>query len=111
MRTIGIVIAATLLATVAFGPPVALGATAKQQAQQQRMKDCNAQADSQSMKGHDRQAFMKTCLSGHGPSTAAAKPTQQDKMKWCNAEASSKSLKGDARKTFMSSCLSGSSAN
>ena len=111
MRTIGIVIAATLLATIALAPPAVLGATAKQQAQQQRMKDCNAQADTQSMKGHDRQAFMKTCLSGHGAATAAAKPTQQDKMKWCNAEASSKSLKGTERKTFMSSCLSNPAPN
>ncbi len=110
MRTIGILFA-TLVVTAALAGPGALAATAKQQAQQQRMKDCNAQADSQNVKGHDRQAFMKTCLSGHGPATAAVKPTQQDKMKWCNAEASSKSLKGTERKTFMSSCLSGSTAN
>jgi len=110
MRIMGIAFA-TLLTAATFVPPTVLAATAKQQAQQQRMKDCNAQATSQGVKGPDRQAFMKTCLSGHGAATAAAKPTQQDKMKWCNAEAGSKNLKGAERKTFMSSCLSGSTAN
>jgi hypothetical protein len=32
-------------------------------AQQQRMKDCNAEAKSQVLKGDPRKAFMKTCLS------------------------------------------------
>ena len=31
--------------------------------QQQRMKDCNAEAKSKEMKGDPRKAFMKTCLS------------------------------------------------
>lgn len=37
--------------------------------QQQRMKDCNAQAKGK--KGEDRRAFMSTCLKG-GKTTAAA---------------------------------------
>ncbi|MEQ1590790.1 MAG: PsiF family protein [Thiobacillaceae bacterium] len=32
-------------------------------AQQQRMKDCNAEAKSKEMKGDPRKAFMKSCLS------------------------------------------------
>ena len=32
--------------------------------QQQKMKDCNAEAKTKSLKGDDRKAFMKTCLSG-----------------------------------------------
>lgn len=32
-------------------------------AQQQRMKDCNAEAKSKEMKGDPRKAFMKNCLS------------------------------------------------
>jgi hypothetical protein len=32
-------------------------------AQQQRMKDCNAEAKSKEMKGDPREAFMKSCLS------------------------------------------------
>jgi hypothetical protein len=49
------------------------------------------------MKGDERKAFMKTCLS-------AKKETQQDKMKTCNADATGK--KGDERKAFMKECLS-----
>ncbi len=64
---------------------------------QQRMKDCNADADGK--KGPERQAFMKTCL-------AEKEQTQQEKMKTCNADASAKSLKGTDRRKFMSTCLS-----
>jgi len=67
--------------------------------QQQRMKDCNSDASAKSLKGADRSAFMKTCLS-------AKKETQQAKMKTCNQEASAKSLKGTDRRQFMSTCLS-----
>jgi uncharacterized protein HemX len=63
--------------------------------QQSKMTTCNAEA--KDMKGDDRKAFMKDCLS--------AKPTQQSKMKTCNVEAKDK--KGDERKAFMSQCLKG----
>lgn len=36
----------------------------KQLAQQQRMKDCSADAKQKQLKGDERQALMKTCLSG-----------------------------------------------
>ena len=36
----------------------------KQLAQQQRMKDCSADAKQKQLKGDDRKALMKTCLSG-----------------------------------------------
>ncbi|HZO02849.1 MAG TPA: PsiF family protein [Burkholderiales bacterium] len=32
-------------------------------AQQQKMKSCNAQASKKGMKGDERQAYMKKCLS------------------------------------------------
>lgn len=70
-------------------------------AQQQRMKDCNAQAEGK--KGDERKTFMSACLSGKAPE--AAKNTQQQRMKDCNARAEGK--KGDERKAFMSSCLKG----
>lgn len=38
----------------------------KMSAQQQRMKDCNAEAKAKSLKGDKRKAFMKSCLSGDG---------------------------------------------
>jgi hypothetical protein len=66
-------------------------------AQQSKMATCNK--DAGDMKGDERKAFMKTCLS--------AKPvTQQDKMKSCNADPKAKALKGDERKAFMKECLS-----
>ncbi|ODS66261.1 MAG: phosphate starvation-inducible protein PsiF [Bordetella sp. SCN 67-23] len=74
----------------------ASGAAKAPTAQQSKMKTCNA--DAKGMKGDERKAFMKTCLS-----TKAEAPTQQSKMKTCNAEAAGK--KGDERKAFMSECL------
>ncbi|MEO8305062.1 MAG: PsiF family protein [Betaproteobacteria bacterium] len=68
-------------------------------AQQQRMKDCNAKATDK--KGDERKTFMSACLAGKD--TAGAKMTQQEKMKACNAKATDK--KGDERKAFMSNCL------
>jgi hypothetical protein len=76
-----------------------------QKKQQQRMKDCNAQAAGK--KGDERKAFMSSCLKG-GMDNGAGKMTgQQSKMKSCNKEAGDKKLKGDERKKFMSSCLKG----
>ena len=71
-----------------------------QQAQQEKMKSCNAEAGKKELKGDERKKFMSQCL-GSKPAPA----TQQDKMKTCNAEAGSKALKGDERKAFMSDCL------
>jgi hypothetical protein len=75
--------------------------SAAQQAQQDKMKACNAEAGTKSLKGDERKKFMSDCLSAKG-----VPPTQQEKMKSCNADASAKALKGDERKQFMSSCLS-----
>ena len=71
-----------------------------QQAQQEKMKACNADAGKKELKGDERKAFMSECL---GSKPAAA--TQQNKMKTCNAEAGTKALKGPERKAFMSDCL------
>ncbi len=78
--------------------------TAHTNPQQEKMKSCNADANSKGLKGDDRQAYMKTCLSKEG--TANKGNSQQEKMKTCNADASSKGLKGEARQSFMKSCLS-----
>ncbi|SDS21665.1 psiF repeat-containing protein [Pseudomonas asplenii] len=93
MLRIPLLLAGLLLCSQGFA------ATAAQQAQQDKMKSCNAEATTKTLKGDERKAFMSTCLK-------AAKPvTQQDKMKTCNADATTKALKGDERKTFMSTCL------
>jgi len=70
--------------------------------QQNKMAACNA--DAKELKGDERKAFMKECLSAK-----PAKPaTQQEKMKTCNADAAGK--KGDERKAFMKECLSSKKA-
>jgi len=74
--------------------------------QQEKMKSCNAEAKSQSLKGDARKSFMKTCLSDQ-PAAEPKLNSQQEKMKQCNADAKTKGLKGADRKTFMSSCLKG----
>ena len=81
--------------------------SAAQAAQQQKMKDCNAQASAKSLKGDERKTFMSSCLSS-APAATTTKMTQQEKMTACNKEATAKNLKGDERKSFMSTCLSGS---
>ena len=68
-------------------------------AQQEKMKTCNADAKTQALKGDERQAFMKSCLSGKQLTP------QQQRMSSCSKNAASQSLSGDARKKFMSECL------
>ena len=105
--TLALVLAATIGASSAFAADPAPAKTLTPQ--QQRMKDCNAQAADK--KGDERKAFMSTCLKGETAAATPAKPaTQQEKMKTCNADASAKGLKGDERKAFMSTCLKGSDA-
>lgn len=77
-------------------------------AQQNKMTTCNAEATTKTLKGDERKAFMKTCLSAPAANDAKTLTPQQQKMKDCNAEAKTKALAGDARKTFMSTCLKGS---
>jgi psiF repeat-containing protein len=91
------------LAILATGP--VFGATA----QQEKMKSCNADATSKSLKGDARKDFMKSCLSSSGSATAAKKELtpQQQKMSDCSKDAKTKNLSGDARKQFMSTCLKG----
>ena len=107
-----------LLSLTALGLALTLGAGAHAAEdakaptnQQSKMATCNK--DAGDMKGDERKAFMKTCLSNK-PATQQDKmktclsnkpATQQDKMKTCNADAKAKTLKGDERKAFMSECL------
>jgi hypothetical protein len=81
--------------------------SAKQKAQQERMKDCNAKADGK--KGDERKKFMSACLKGED---AKAEPSpeqkaQRERMTACNKQATEKKLKDGERKKFMSSCLKG----
>ena len=68
------------------------------------MATCNADPKAKELKGDERKAFMKECLS------ASKQEKQQTKMKTCNADPKAKELKGDARKAFMKECLSNKAA-
>ncbi|MBI4938592.1 MAG: PsiF repeat-containing protein [Nitrosomonadales bacterium] len=96
-----------LVAYACLGLLVAVPAPAFAGAQQDRMKNCNAEAKEKALQGDERKAFMKKCLSNKPEAPADKKSAQQERMKNCNAEAKEKALKGDERKKFMSSCLKG----
>ena len=97
--------AGTVLALVAG--QAAIGQTTEN-TQQAKMTSCNADASSKGLKGDDRKAFMKTCLSNKTEATTGN--SQQEKMKSCNKDATGKGLKGADRKAFMKTCLSGSAS-
>lgn len=110
-----------LIALVCLGFAFAVSSPVHASGQQDKMKGCNKEAKDAGLKGDERKAFMKKCLSkdyqlksgaatAPAESAASAAPaasTQQDRMKACSAEAKTKGLKGDERKTFMSTCLKG----
>ncbi len=103
MRKIAFVaIASMFAANVALVTPV-VAATP----QQERMKTCNKDAGEKALKGAERKAFMKECLSTKAAASNSAKTAQQEKMKSCNKDAADKKLAGPERKTFMSNCLKG----
>ncbi|HXU92816.1 MAG TPA: PsiF family protein [Gallionella sp.] len=115
-----------LIALVCLGFVFAVSSPAFAGEQQDKMKGCNKEAKGKGLKGDERKAFMKKCLSkdyqlkSGSPAAASATPAStaasaasapssapQDKMKACSAEARTKGLKADERKSFMSACLKG----
>ena len=76
-----------------------------QQAQQEKMKSCNADAGKKELKGDERKKFMSECLKAPGAPAAApaAELAPKDAMKACSA--AGKGKKGDDYKKFMSDCL------
>ena len=102
------------LTLLALAAAMTLGTAHAASGQQNKMKTCNAEAKTKELKGDERKAFMKTCLSAKAddaaaqPEVAADKPMgeQKNKMKTCNADAKAKELKGAERKAFMKECLS-----
>ncbi|MEI7429920.1 MAG: PsiF family protein [Betaproteobacteria bacterium] len=98
--TIAVVVLAFITSTSFAAEQAKKEPSPAQQAQQEKMKACNAEAGSKALKGDERKKFMSECL-GSKP----APETQQNKMKSCNAEAGTNALKGDERKKFMSECL------
>ncbi|WP_341646241.1 PsiF family protein [Thauera sp. SDU_THAU2] len=90
--------------------------------QHERMRNCNAEAKAQELKGDERKAFMSTCLKGkhvaaetgaaaavpvadEQPVSRAAVPDDGvDKKKACNQAATEQSLTGAKRKAFIAEC-------
>lgn len=109
-----------LIALVCLGFAYTVSSPALAGEQQDKMKGCNKEAKEAGLKGDERKAFMKKCLSKEyqlksgsaaatpaTSATPAASSTQQDRMKACSGEAKTKGLKGDERKAFMGTCLKG----
>jgi ABC-type transporter MlaC component len=94
-----------ILTLLALGMALSVGVAHAATDQQNKMKTCNADAKTKDLKGDERKAFMKECLSAKKEEPAAP-ATQQSKMKTCNADPKAKELKGDQRKAFMKECLS-----
>src|SRR5262245_7605424 len=96
-----------LHATLIVGLLLVTSPVAAETAQQQKMKDCNAEATQKGLQGADRQTFMSTCLSGVN-AQQKNENAQQKKMKTCNADANKRHLTGGDRTQFMRTCLKGS---
>jgi hypothetical protein len=96
-----------ILSLLAFGLALSFGAAHAADGdgktkQQGKMASCNADEKAKTLKGDERKAFMKSCLSAKPE--AAAKPA--NRMAACNADPKAKATKGDERKAFMKECLS-----
>jgi hypothetical protein len=106
MKTIAkvVVLGAFAFATSAYAQPTP---------EQQRLSDCNAEANKQKvLKFSERKPFVDACMRGQTPKKAAAskKPTKtasakQEKTQVCNKQASDRKLKGDDRKKYMNQCM------
>ncbi len=95
-----------------------------QNAQQNKMADCNKQATEKGLKGDERKKFMSECLKGGAaaapapakPAPAPAAPAApaaggkkelppKEAMGACAKKSKELGNKGDAHKKFMSDCL------
>lgn len=94
MRT-AILAWAAAVALLAGGIDPAVAANA----QQDRMKACNAEAAAKNLGGDARKQFMSNCLSGSASAAAASKEHA------CMAQADSRKLSGAARTSFMKKCV------
>jgi len=93
-----------LTAIVLFISASSLSQAGELTPQQQKMKECNAEADAKGVTGDAHQKFMSACLSAKAAESQSA--SKQGNMNTCNKDASAKGLKGNERKQFMHACLS-----
>ena len=74
-------------------------------AQQQKMKNCNADASAKGLTGGARNSFMSQCLKGSTAGSAMnAAPTKEQT---CMTQADDRKLAGAARTAFMKKCTTG----
>ncbi len=96
--------------SLSMGAAHAADAPAAKTAQQTKMGTCNADAKTKALKGDERKAFMKDCLSakpeGAG-ATAAAAPAATP---LCEKSAMDKKLHGAAKNAHMKKCMADSAA-
>jgi hypothetical protein len=74
--------------------------------QQNRMAQCNQEAKAKTLKGDERKAFMKQCLSNKPVAAATADAPaggQSTRAKACQEQAKGK--RGEERKAFIAECL------
>ena len=99
------IVSAAIAALLSLSAASAMAANA----QQNKMKDCNAQATAKALKGDERKKFMSECLKAAPlppappPPPAAGPLAPKDAMKACAA--ASKGKAGAEKKQFMSDCL------
>ena len=88
--------ALSMLSLFVSGAAFAAGTTDAMNPQQEKMKACSTKATD--MKGDERKAFMKTCLS--------TKPVKKEsKMAMCNKKTAG--MKADERAKAQSECMKG----
>ena len=88
--------AAAPAATPAAAPAPAMAAEKKENSQNNKMKECQAQAGEKKLEGAKRQEYVNTCLK--------AKPEKaESRMAMCNKKTAG--LKGDERKKAQSECM------
>jgi len=95
MNKLLVLMAACALAATA--PSFAADTAAAPNAQQEKMKACNAKAEGKT--GDDRKKFMSNCLSAKP--AAPAKP--ESKISMCNKQTAG--MSGDARSKAQSECM------
>ena len=87
--------AAALVFTMGVGHAADTDAKTKQQS---KMTTCNADPKAKELKGDERKAFMKGCLS------ANKQEKQQTKMGTCSADFKATGKEGKERQAFMKEC-------
>lgn len=71
--------AAAAVLVAQLNPALAADTPKKPTAQQEKMKTCNKDAKDKALKGDERKAFMKSCLSSKSAAAAASAPASNKK--------------------------------